>query len=527
MKKLTATTFLDRDPLITDNISAEYALGQRWYNTTSGQEFYHKTDGVWQSYLTSLSGAVLTDQTTPQTIGATGTRMTKIWVTDITCTNAIAASITGTAAKATNLVGGNNTTLLGSIPYQSNTDTTTLLTPNTTTIKKFLSQTGTGTNGVAPTWTTIAVSDLTYLLNDEWLKTYDFAGNVANLIKLSKDNITEFANPVGIDSFYHVLNSGFNDIVNIPVDASSPDNTQHGIGITIGGQRLFSVSALATATTALVDTYLINTAATISSSVINPLLTIAESWIGPSSTTGVYFKSGNVGIGTTDTYGMKLAVRGSGSFMSSTFDNNTNGGTISIFQDNANYGTIWSQKNGNQAWGNLALAPNGGNVGIGTTDLDGTPAIGRLTVKGSTNDGTTNIFVGRDSDEVNVFSVDTDGAVTASRYVGLIEALPFEFRDLTPGTSQTYELDLYAFYGYTVEGIVLEVDTGTLTDVHIKINSTDITSLTTLTVDTTRDYTTATGANTVVATDKVVLVTNTSYTGVPTILRGSLKIKRT
>src|SRR3989344_4612377 len=29
-----------------------------------------------------------------------------------------------------------------------------------------------------------------------------------------------------------------------------------------------------------------------------------------------------------------------------------------------------------------------GNVAIGTTDLDGTPAIGRLTVKGSTNDGT-------------------------------------------------------------------------------------------------------------------------------------------
>jgi hypothetical protein len=34
-------------------------------------------------------------------------------------------------------------------------------------------------------------------------------------------------------------------------------------------------------------------------SVINPLITPAESWIGPSSTTGIYFKSGNVGIGTT------------------------------------------------------------------------------------------------------------------------------------------------------------------------------------------------------------------------------------
>jgi hypothetical protein len=32
---------------------------------------------------------------------------------------------------------------------------------------------------------------------------------------------------------------------------------------------------------------------------INPLITPAESWIGPSSTAGVYFKGGNVGIGTT------------------------------------------------------------------------------------------------------------------------------------------------------------------------------------------------------------------------------------
>ena len=32
---------------------------------------------------------------------------------------------------------------------------------------------------------------------------------------------------------------------------------------------------------------------------IDPLTTLAESWIGPSSTTGVYFKGGNVGIGTT------------------------------------------------------------------------------------------------------------------------------------------------------------------------------------------------------------------------------------
>jgi len=49
MKKLTATTFLNRDPLSTDNIAAGFPLGQKWYNTVTGQEFCHKTDGAWKS----------------------------------------------------------------------------------------------------------------------------------------------------------------------------------------------------------------------------------------------------------------------------------------------------------------------------------------------------------------------------------------------------------------------------------------------------------------------------------------------
>ena len=52
-----------------------------------------------QGYLTSLSGAVLTSQATPQTIGATGQRLTKLWATDITVTNAITGSVTGNAGN--------------------------------------------------------------------------------------------------------------------------------------------------------------------------------------------------------------------------------------------------------------------------------------------------------------------------------------------------------------------------------------------------------------------------------------------
>jgi len=65
----------------------------------------------------------------------------------------------------------------------------------------------------------------------------------------------------------------------------------------------------------------------------------------------------------------------------------------------------------NTAGTRLMVVTNTGYVGIGTTDFDGTPAIGRLVVKGSTNDGSTNILVGRDSDEANVFSVNTNGQI--------------------------------------------------------------------------------------------------------------------
>jgi len=59
----------------------------------------------------------------------------------------------GTSSKASNLTGGNSTTLLGSLPYQSDVDTTSLLSPNTSSTIKVLTQTGTGTNGAAPVWT--------------------------------------------------------------------------------------------------------------------------------------------------------------------------------------------------------------------------------------------------------------------------------------------------------------------------------------------------------------------------------------
>ncbi|MCK9371055.1 hypothetical protein M0R04_14180 [Candidatus Dojkabacteria bacterium] len=113
----TTRTFTVPDRSLTiDNITTG--------TTTTGTGFLKGNGSVISfdnsTYLTSLSGAVLTDQTSGQTIGATGARLTKLWATDITVTNAIAGSITGNAATVTtnaNLTGdvtstGNATTVV-------------------------------------------------------------------------------------------------------------------------------------------------------------------------------------------------------------------------------------------------------------------------------------------------------------------------------------------------------------------------------------------------------------------------------
>lgn len=64
--------------------------------------------------------------------------------------NATTATSATSATTSTNLAGG----AVGSIFYQSAANTTSILSPNTTTTPAFLTQTGTGGAGTAPVWTT-------------------------------------------------------------------------------------------------------------------------------------------------------------------------------------------------------------------------------------------------------------------------------------------------------------------------------------------------------------------------------------
>jgi hypothetical protein len=109
----------------------------------------------------------------------------------------------------------------------------------------------------------------------------------------------------------------------------------------------------------------------------------------------------------------------------------------------------------------------------------------------------------------------------------VVEDISFEFADVVAGTAKDYTLDIKASFPYDILSACLETDDGTLTGVAVKIGSTAVTSLSSVTVDTAVDETSATGANSVATGDRVSLSVSTGYSGAPTLIRGKLKIKRT
>jgi hypothetical protein len=90
------------------------------------------------------------------------------------------------ASKSTNLIGGNDTALLGAIPYQSNIDTTSFLSPNTTTSKRFLVMTGTGSNGAPPVWSAALKGDVGLgLVENTALSTWAGTSNITTVGSLT------------------------------------------------------------------------------------------------------------------------------------------------------------------------------------------------------------------------------------------------------------------------------------------------------------------------------------------------------
>ena len=108
--------------------------------------------------------------------------------------------------------------------------------------------------------------------------------------------------------------------------------------------------------------------------------------------------------------------------------------------------------------------------------------------------------------------------------------LPFQSltaKDITPGTAQEYTLIPKCREGLTIDSFVYKTDDGTLTGCAVKIGSTAVTGLSSLSVGTTQAETNATGANTTAAGDRVTFVTSTGYTGTPTMIEVQLNYHKT
>lgn len=110
--------------------------------------------------------------------------------------------------------------------------------------------------------------------------------------------------------------------------------------------------------------------------------------------------------------------------------------------------------------------------------------------------------------------------------IGLEDDLGFEFRDITPETAQIYDLDLKATYPYIIESVTLETDNGTIDSIMIQINGISVQGLENLTAGILIVETPTTGLRNVNEGDKVTLVTSGSSTGIPTLLKGKLNIRR-
>ncbi|MFO7446394.1 MAG: hypothetical protein R6W90_08505, partial [Ignavibacteriaceae bacterium] len=83
------------------------------------------------------------------------------------------------------------------------------------------------------------------------------------------------------------------------------------------------------------------------------------------------------------------------------------------FKNQSNVFTIEAEQAGTGTIRDMAFLGSS-YYGFGTIDFDGTPPAGRVVIKASTNDGSTNALVCRDSDEVNIFTVDSDGNIIAN-----------------------------------------------------------------------------------------------------------------
>ena len=140
-----------------------------WTETRTDGNRVPVSSGLFSVMLGELSSLSIVDfnQTLYLGVNIGGISSTPAWDGEMTPRKklgvvpaAIESERAVTATKSTNLIGGNSTSMLGAVPYQSDIDTTSFISPNVTLTKKFFSMTGTGTNGAVPLWEALVAGDV-------------------------------------------------------------------------------------------------------------------------------------------------------------------------------------------------------------------------------------------------------------------------------------------------------------------------------------------------------------------------------
>lgn len=137
--------------------------------------------------------------------------------------------------------------------------------------------------------------------------------------------------------------------------------------------------------------------------------------ISTDSATGgdiVFNPKGNVGINNTSPQGLfHIDSSTGGAEMMRISRNSTTKGLRLLNYDGTTGVTAFALQSSNDlsAWDDIIrIKTSGANVGIGGPDMSGTPAVGKVTIKSSAGG---NIFVGRNSSEVNTFVINEAGNV--------------------------------------------------------------------------------------------------------------------
>lgn len=141
---------------------------------------------------------------------------------------------------------------------------------------------------------------------------------------------------------------------------------------------------------------------------------------------------------------------------------------------------------------------------IWTTDGTNSTQTGGIYVSGSGVD-IVNIFAGNNISTPQLAINGTTNKITITgALAGLVESIGLQDSN-TSIAAQTYVLELYASYAYTIDTLHIISGSGTATAA-VKINGTNVTSLSAVAVSSTISNTNSSGANAVAVGDKVTLV---------------------